>query len=148
MPRRALRTPDFQAAATGPMEFGLRIGGVNEHVHIDKKHLTSAFHPVVQSLAIGDINKMASTPKSWEWAKFRFRLAATGLKKQPQRRFDELGHRLTLPSCFPPEGDISKFSKCYARRLTPASRPLARYQAVCLSTIWLVIHIVTVTAHG
>jgi hypothetical protein len=103
IPRRALRTPNFQAAATGPMEFGVRIGGVNEHVRIDNKHLTSSFHHVVQSLAIGDINKMASTPKTWEWAKFRFRLAATGLKKQPQRRFDKLGHRLTLPSCFPPE---------------------------------------------
>src|SRR5438874_4964252 len=103
IPGRALLTPNFQAAATGSMKFGVRISGVNEHVRIDNKHLPSPFHHVVQGVAIGDIDKMTSAAKSGQGSKFRFRPAGAGLKQQPQRRFDQLGHRLTLPSRFPPE---------------------------------------------
>jgi hypothetical protein len=103
MPRGCLLTPNFQAVATGSMKFGVRIGGINEHVRIDNKHLASPFHNLVQGVAIGDIDQMASASKSGKGSKFWLRLAAAGLKKQPQRRFDQLGHGLTLSSCFPPE---------------------------------------------
>src|ERR1041385_35443 len=73
IPGRGLVTPNFQAAATGSMKFGIRIGGVNEYVSIDNKHLPSPFHHVVQGVAIGDIDEMASAAKSGQGTKFRFR---------------------------------------------------------------------------
>ncbi len=80
-----------------------RICGVNEDVRIDNKHLTPSFHHIVQCVAIGDIDQIASASKSREGAKFRFRFAAAGLKQQTQRCFDQLGHSFTLAGRFPTE---------------------------------------------
>ena len=46
---------------------------------------------------------MLSSPESRQRRQLFFSLLNSIVKKQPQRRFDQLGHRLTLLSRFPPE---------------------------------------------
>ena len=58
---------------------------------------------VVELLSIGDVDQGSATMKRRQRAQFLFLGLAAGLKKQAERRFDQLGHGLTLSSCFPPE---------------------------------------------
>ncbi len=85
------------------MKLRVLIDRINKHIRIDKEHSASSFHDIVESITVCNINQVFPSMEPRQWRQLFLSCLLAVVKKQPQRRFDQLGHGLTLPSRFPPE---------------------------------------------
>jgi hypothetical protein len=65
--------------------------------------IASRFHYVVERVPIGNIHQRRSAIKRRQGRQFLFLDLAGRMEQQTQRRFDQLGHRASLPGRFLPE---------------------------------------------